>query len=75
MGLANVAEAAGYDAVYKGKLHITNFNGRNKSLTKTESDAAAAASYGWNRSDLDYASCNNTHTEHWLSLKQTDDFN
>jgi hypothetical protein len=45
MGLANVAVATGYDAIYKGKFHLTN--AKTQGEKKQTSDVASA--YGWNR--------------------------
>ena len=46
MGLAGVAKAAGYEAVYKGKVHWTNFNAR---VIKNQSKQSRLMAYGWNR--------------------------
>ena len=44
MGLAKVAAAAGYEPVYKGKLHIMSASGPNDTAVPDD-----AGQYGWTR--------------------------
>ena len=46
-GLAEAAMAAGYETIYKGKMHLTKGSGANLSWTSQD-----ATKYGWNRWDF-----------------------